>query len=66
MVFTGIPVNFDSLLPVQDLTPKSCNKLLKVPNNNINMLYNVLDGASAMYKVCGLVVIGGLVNGQVL
>ena len=38
VVFTGTPVNFDSLLPARGLTQKSRNKLSKVPNININML----------------------------
>ena len=41
VVTTGTPVKFDSLLPVQVLTQKFCNKLLKVCNNTINILYVV-------------------------
>ena len=38
VVATGTPVNFDGLLPVQVLTQKFRNKLLKVHNNINNIL----------------------------
>ena len=65
VVTTGTPVKFESLLPVWVLTEKFCNRLLRVRNNSINILWVV----SIMYLLCtrctGPMVAGGPVSGEV-
>ena len=61
----GIPVNFDSLLPDRDLTLKSRNKLLKVPNINENILQNMRKACQLYTRCPAQLAIGGLVTGEV-
>jgi len=62
----GTPVNFDSLLPDQDLTQKSPNKLSNVPNNNENILQNVRKVYQLYTRCTAQLAIGGPVTGEVL
>ena len=66
MAFVGTPVNFDSLLPDQDLTQKSRNKLSNVPNNYENILQDVRKAYQLCTRCTAQLAIGGPVTGEVL
>ena len=60
----GAPVILDSLLPDRDLTQKSRNKLLKVPNINENILQNMRKVCQLYTRCPAQLAIGGPVTGE--